>query len=62
MLRLEGPDFNNVCAGIVNGQLEMNPALADLDRRLNKALQRAIDEGRIRLEEFIVPDFDPMKK
>jgi len=62
MLRLEGPDFNNVCAGIVNGQLEMNPALADLDRRLNKALQRAIDEGRIRLEEFLVPDFDPMKK
>ncbi|RKY77991.1 hypothetical protein DRQ12_07040 [candidate division KSB1 bacterium] len=62
MLRLEGPDFNNVCAGIVNGQLEMNKALADLDKRLNKALSRAIAEGKIRLEEFIIPDFNPMKK
>jgi len=62
LLRLKGPPFIEVAAGIVNGQLDMDKALEDLDRRLNEALEEAIGEGRIRLEDFLVPDFDPMKK
>jgi multiple sugar transport system substrate-binding protein len=62
LLRLEGPPFNDVAAGIVNEQLDRDKALADLDRRLNIALARAVGEGKIRIEDFMIPDFDPMEK
>ncbi|MCK5379939.1 MAG: extracellular solute-binding protein [Candidatus Latescibacteria bacterium] len=62
LLRLEGPPFNDVAAGIANGQLDRDTALKDLDRRLNIALARAVREGKIRIEDFMIPDFDPMKK
>lgn len=62
LLRLEGPPFNDVAAGIVNGQLDRDKALEDLDRRLNEALGRGLKEGKIRLKDFVIPDFDPMQK
>ncbi|MFH1008998.1 MAG: extracellular solute-binding protein [Candidatus Latescibacterota bacterium] len=62
LLRLEGPPFNDVAAGIINRQLDRDEALMDLDRRLNEALGRAVSEGKLALEDFMIPDFDPMKK
>jgi multiple sugar transport system substrate-binding protein len=54
----EGMEFGAVFSQIITGQAQARTALADLDRRYNAALDRAIADGTIKKETFIDPSVE----
>jgi multiple sugar transport system substrate-binding protein len=52
---LEGDDMYTVFTKIITGQSEAAPALADLERRYNEALDKAVSGGQIKIQEYIDP-------
>ncbi|TVR59172.1 MAG: extracellular solute-binding protein [Spirochaetaceae bacterium] len=59
-LELEGPDRGVVYNQIMAGQVGIEEGLRDLDRRMNNALQEALDRDAFDPEDFLIPGWDPM--
>lgn len=59
-LELEGPDRGVVYNQIMAGEIDLEEGLRDLDRRMNRALQEAIDRGAFDPEDFRIPDWRQM--
>ncbi len=55
---IEGDDDKKVLEKIWLGIVPVEKALADLDKRYNEALEKAVRNGKIDLEDYLVEDFD----
>jgi len=53
LLTLEGPSHKEVLDRVWLGELSIDTALADLEKRYNEALDRAIKEGKITISNYI---------
>jgi len=53
LITVEGADYNEVLDMVWAGGLGVDVALADLDKRYNNALERAVLEGKVKLEDYI---------
>ena len=58
MLQLEGPDYKEVFDRILTGRVNVDEALEDLDVRYNKALEKAVANGTLKIEDYIVKNMD----
>jgi multiple sugar transport system substrate-binding protein len=54
------PDYQTVFQSIFDDPSTMDQQLVDVERVYNETLDKAVADGLIKLEEFIVPDFDPL--
>jgi multiple sugar transport system substrate-binding protein len=59
-LPTQTPDGATVLQMIFDDPSTMDAALTDLDTRYNAALEAAVADGSIVLDDYIVPDWDPM--
>jgi multiple sugar transport system substrate-binding protein len=60
-VELEGENRYEVYNAIVFGKADIDSALADLDRRLNDALDKAFASGDYKREEYRIPGWTPPK-
>ncbi len=60
-LELEGPDRGVVYNQIMAGEIELEEGLRDLDRRMNVALQEAMNRGAFDPEDFRIPGWNQME-
>ncbi len=56
LLSLEGSTYKEVFDKILTGLVDVDEALADLDVRYNAALDKAIESGSIKIEDYAVKD------
>ena len=56
LITLEGPSHKEVLDRVWLGELSIDAALADLEKRYNEALDRAIKEGKININNYIFKD------
>jgi len=54
------PDYQTVFQAIFDDPGSMDQQLADVERVYNETLDKAVADGLLKLEEFVIPDFDPM--
>lgn len=59
-ITIEGDDRGTVFNTIMAGKVDIDKALQDLDERMNRAVQAAIDEGKFDPEVYRIENFDPM--
>lgn len=59
-ITVEGDDRGTVYNNIMAGKVDIDKALADLDKRMNAAVKAAIDEGQFDPKKYTIPNFDPM--
>lgn len=58
-LKIEGIDYKQVFSKIWVGELGIDEGLADLDTRYNAALDKAVADGSVDLQQYSDPNFDP---
>lgn len=58
LLTLEGDTYKEVFDKILTGLADVDTALADLDTRYNAALDKAIESGSLKIEDYLVPNMD----
>ena len=61
-LQLEGDSYKDVFDKILTGLADVDAALADLDVRYNKALDEAVANGTLKIEDYIVENMDDIVK
>ena len=61
-IRVEGESYSDVFSKIITGRVDTEKALADLDERYNKAIDEAIDNGRLDISQYIDPNYDEKVK
>ena len=54
------PDYQTVFQAIFDDPASMDQQLTNVERVYNETLDKAVADGLLKLEEFVVPDFDPM--
>ncbi|QTH45375.1 extracellular solute-binding protein [Cohnella sp. LGH] len=59
-LKLQGDPVQNVFIQVINGQLSVDDAIADLNKRYNEAFELSISQGAFKREEFMMPGLDPL--
>ncbi|MBQ6234114.1 MAG: extracellular solute-binding protein [Clostridia bacterium] len=61
-LQLEGDSYKDVFDKILTGLADVDAALADLDVRYNKALDEAVANGTLKIDDYIVENMDDIVK
>ena len=61
-LQIEGDTYKDVFDKILTGLADVDTALADLDVRYNKALDEAIANGTVKIEDYIVENMADIVK
>ena len=62
-LTIEGDTFQDVYNKILSGMVpDVDAALAELDEKYNAALDAAVAEGKVNLEDYIDPDISEKMK
>lgn len=62
LLTIEGDTYKDAFDKILTGLVDPAEALADLDTRYNAALEKAVADGTLVLEDYIVEDYDTIVK
>ncbi|WP_284639347.1 ABC transporter substrate-binding protein [Paenibacillus silviterrae] len=60
-LKIQGDNQQTVFIQVITGAKKADEALADLTKRYNEAFDKALAEGTFKKEDFVKPDFDPLK-
>lgn len=58
-LNIEGKKMHDIYAAVMLGAMDIDEAIADLNKRYNEALEKESKEGNV--ERKVIPDFDPSK-
>lgn len=62
LIAVEGDSYQAVFDKILTGIVEPGPALADLDERYNAALDKAIADGSLDINDYIIPNYAELVK
>jgi multiple sugar transport system substrate-binding protein len=54
LLTVEGPTIAETLNNVWAGNLSIDEALADLDKRFNAALEKAVSEGKVNVDNYII--------
>jgi ABC-type glycerol-3-phosphate transport system substrate-binding protein len=54
------PDYQTVFQAIFDDPSSMDQQLVDVERVYNETLDKAVADGLLNLDEFVIPDFDPL--
>lgn len=60
-LTIEGDDAQKVMAAIWAGAVSIDAGLADLDKRYNEALDKAVKDGKVKIEDYLTDQYTKIK-